>query len=582
MKKFLLSCCISVLFVTAFSQVTYIGIINHNTGSGSNNLFNNYVAVNQQCYIDWEVYSDGMTIMEPCGFRSDSRLVLRRTGDNDTTSVVASTPIIVQGICAGKNGNNDHYYVDLGPYIDNPGRYSVEIQADLPNTTYPFENASTKTTFNYSCPSAYYLTGTSGPTGNYYTPSGSCVGGPGLSDPVGGQGADMLTEIFTALKFFTVGEVGVYRHMVVLNANFYDLQKGKFQPGNPTLPASLNGTNGIPSYGICPIIAAPAISIGGEINSFKRTDCIADVTGASLFYRLYKDGSTPASYNSFALNFKDDCSFSPNGPEGNTFPTGGSCQNANNILDQRWQTINGAANILPASFALSDTGLWILECYTETYIKNCAGSLVMQQSDTSITSFSVNNPAAPGSPCGNVIPVILSGFTVTPSVNNNLLNWTVEEASQVTTFEVQLSFDGYTFSSIATVPYISRRHSFNYTDAAYPGRTVFYRLILHEQGGRNIYSSIVRVSSKSSGINIIAQASSQNIIIKLENFNKGKYHLSIINTAGSLVAKNSVILNSNGNSNIMAELKTELSHGVYYVVMKDDKGDIIAKNSFYY
>ena len=582
MKKFLLTCLVSVAFVTAFSQITYIGIINHNTGTGSNNLFNNYVAVNQPCYIDWEVYADGMTIMEPCGFRSDSRLILRRTEDNDSTSVVASAPIIVPGICAGKNGNNDHYYVDLGSYIDKPGRYSVEIQADIPNSTNPFGNATTKTTCNYSCPSAYYLTGTNGPTGNYYTPSGNCAGGPGLSDPVGGQGADMLTEIFPALKFFTVGEVGAYRHMVVLNGNFYDLQKGKFQPGNPTLPASLNGTNGIPSYGICPIVAAPAISIGGEINNFKRTDCNADVTGASLFYRLYKDGSTPTSYDSFALNFKDDCSFNPNGPEGNTFPTGGSCQNANNILDQRWQTINGAANILPASFALSDTGLWILECYTETYMKNCAGNSLVQQSDTSTTSFTVNNPAAPGSPCGSVIPVILSGFTVMPSANNNLLNWTVEEASQVTSFDVQLSFDGYTFRSIGAVPYISGRRSFNFTDAAYPGRTVFYRLILHEREGRNIYSSIVRVSSKGSGINIIAQASSQNIIIKLENFNKGKYHLDLINTAGSLVAKNSVAINSNGNSNVSISLKNELSHGVYYAVIRNEEGNIIAKTNFYY
>ena len=181
-----------------------------------------------------------------------------------------------------------------------------------------------------------------------------------------------------------------------------------------------------------------------------------------------------------------------------------------------------------------------------------------------------------------MIPVILSSFTVTPSANNNLLNWTVEEASQLTTFDVQLSFDGYTFRNIGTVPFVSSKSLFNYIDVAYPGKTVFYRLVIHERSGRNIYSSIVKVNNKSNGINITAQVSSQNILIKLENFAKGKYQPGIINTAGSLVAKKSVTLNSNGNSNIIITLQNELSHGVYYAVIRDKDGMIVAATSFYY
>lgn len=583
MKKFVLVLLLSASAIISFSQISYIGIINHNTGTGSNNLFNNYVAVGQQCYIDWEVYADGMTNMEACGFRSDSRLILRREGNNDTTSVVASAPIVVPGICAGKNGNNDHYYVELSSYIDKPGRYSVEIQADLPNMTYPFENASTKTTWNYSCPSAYYLTGTGGPTGNYYTPSGSCTGGSGLSDPVGGQGTDMLTEIFPALKFFTVGELGTYREMVVVNGNFYDLTTGKFQPGNPTLPASLNGTNSIPSYGICPIVAAPSLSLGGEINSFKRTDCNADVTGAALFYRLYKEGTTAPAFSSFPLNFKDDCSFSPNGPEGNIFPTGGSCQNANGILDQRWQTIDGNNNIMPSSFALSDTGEWRIELFTETYMKDCSGTVFYtRRGDTSATSFTVNNPLAPGSLCGNVIPVVLSSFTVTPAGNSNLLYWKVEEASQIKYFEVQQSFDGYTFNTVATVPYINGKSSFNYTDAAYPGRTLFYRIVMYELNGTKQYSFIVKAGSRSSAVKMVVQAAGENLVVRLENFNKGKYNISIINTAGSLIVQNLIPVNADGNSNVSLHLNNPLAHALYYAVIRDREGRIISKTTFKY
>ncbi|MBL0357333.1 MAG: hypothetical protein IPP72_10815 [Chitinophagaceae bacterium] len=583
MKKFTLASLLFLIARFAPAQITYIGISNHNTGTGSNNLFNNYVAVGQQCYIDWEVYADGMTNMEACGFRSNSRLILRRMANSDSTSVIASAPIIVPGICGGKNGNNDKYYAELSSYLDKPGRYSVEIQADLPNQTNEFGNATTKTTNNYACPSVYYLTGTSGPTGNYYTPSGTCAGGPGLSDPVGGPSADMLTEIFPALKFFTVGESAAYREMVLFDGKFYDLEEGRFQPGNPALPASLNGKGNIPAAGICPIIIAPSLSMGSEINSFKRTDCgNADVTGAAMFYRVYKDGTIPPAYSSFPLAFKDDCSFSPNGPEGNIFPAGGSCQNANGILDQRWQSITGVSNILPGSFSLTDTGLWKIECYTETYVKNCAGTASVQQGTINTSTFTVDNPLAPGSSCSTVIPVILSSFTVTPNNNNNLLAWIVEEASQVTGFTIQRSFDGYTFSSIGTLPYTNGRSSFNYTDAAYPGQTVFYRIILDELSGKVHYSSIVSVNSKTGGTKITIQPSAQSILVKLENFSKGNYQLNIYTTAGSLVEQSPVIITLNGNTNISPALKTRLAHGIYYAVMRDEKGNIIARQNFYY
>lgn len=579
MKHFLFSAFIVFLLVPGFSQVTYIGITNHNVGTGSNNLFNNYVAVAQHCYIDWEVYSDGMTEMEACGFRSVSRLVLRRTATNDSTSVVAAAPIVVPGICGGKNGNNDRYYADLAAYIDRPGRYSVEIQADLPNMTFPFENNSTKTTCNYFCPSAYYLTGTGGPTGNYYTPSGSCAGGPGLSDPVGGRGTDMLKEIFPALKFFTVGEAGVYRDMVVLNGNFYDMPTGKFQPGNPALPATLNGTNGIPLYGICPVVAAPQLSLGGEINNFKRTDCSADVTGANIRYRLYKEGTLPGAFTAVPLAFGDDCPFSPNGPEGNTFPTGGSCQNANNILDQRWKTVNGAASILPASFALSDSGNWRLQFFTETFIKDCAGISFTRYSDTATTTFTVNNPLASNSPCAYVIPIKLSSFTVTPFEEHNLLRWTVEEAAGITSFTVEISFNGYSFISVGSVLY-NNINSLHFTDNRYANKTVFYRLKIHEANGAIQYSPVVRVSNKKGGTKLTAQVNGQRLLLQCEQLVTGRYHLYIINTTGSLLMKSPLIITGNASSNTSLLLTVPLSAGIYYAVVRSDRGEVVAKAAF--
>ncbi len=583
MKQITLGCAFLLASAMAFSQITYIGIINHNTGTGVNNLFNNYVSVSQQCYIDWEVYANGMNGSEACGSGSVSRIVLRRTGDTDPSSVVASTPLIVPGICAGKNGNNDHYYAELSSFIDKPGRYSVEIQADLPGQADPFGNATTVTTNNYSCPSAYYLTGTGGPTGNYYTPGGSCAGGPGLSDPVGGPGADRLQEIFPALKFFTVGEAATYREMVVLNGNFFDLQQGKFQPGNPALPSNINGYATIPAGGICPLSNAPILGLGGEINNFKRTDCShADVTGANLYYRVYKTGTPPPAFDSFALAFKDDCSFSPNGPEGNIFPMGGSCQNANGILDQRWQTLNGVANILPANFSLADTGSWTMEIYTETYLVNCSGTAAIQQSAISSSGFTVNNPLTPGSPCSTVIPVVLSSFRVTPAGSLNVLNWTVEEASQVTGFEIEQSYNGYSFTGIGSVAFRADRSGFTYSDNAHPGTTVYYRLVVTERSGKKYYSAIVSVTGKTAPANIIVQTNGERLNLVLNQLQPGNYHLAIFNTAGAGIADQAVKISGEGYSNMGIEATAPMARGIYHAVLKNADGNIVARKSFYW
>ena len=583
MKKKLLTLLLVCLSLAGFSQVTYIGILNHNTGSGSNNLFNHYVGVGQSCYIDWEVYADGMNSSDNCGDKSISRLVLRRMGENDPMSVVASAPIYVPGICGGKNGNNDKYYADLSTYIDRPGRYSVEIQADLANLSNPYESASTRTTYNYSCPSAYYLTGTGGPTGNYYVPSGNCSGGAGLSDPLGNASMDLMPEIFTTLKFFTVGEVGTYRQMVVIGSQFYDLAQGMFQPGNPKIPASLNGLHGIPAAGICPLNPAPTLSIGAEINNFKRTDCgNADVTGGALFYRVYKEGDNLPAYSAFTLDFSDDCNASPNGPEGNNFPIGGSCQNANGILDQRWQKINGAPNILPASFSLSDTGTWRIDFYTVTYGKNCSGADVIEQSGINSTTFTVNNPNVPGSPCSSVIPVRISAFTVAPGQQFNQLQWKVEEAGQVSRFEVMISTDGYRFSSLGTVPYSAARAVFNYTDAAHPGHTVYYRIRVYERDGSAYYSSIIRVnpSGKSAGMTILPAAAS--VEVRISNMQPGRYQLQVFSAGGSLITGSRIDIAGTGYTHRNIPLQQALSQGIYVAVLRDENGRVVSRSSFRY
>ena len=564
------------------AQITYIAILNHNNGNGNDNLFNGYVSVNQNCYIDWEVYADGMVSSDNCGDKSVSRLVLRRTADNDPTSVVASAPIYVPGICGGKNGNNDKYYVNLASYINKPGRYSVEIQADLSGQPNPFNGPTTRTTYNFSCPSAYYLSGTGGPTGNYYPPSGACAGASGLSDPVGNAAVDQLTQLAPPiLRYFTVGEVSTYRQMVVLGSQFYDMADGKFLPGNPRVPASMNGLDGIPAYGICPVVGAPALSLGGEINISKRTDCgNADVTGGAMFYRVFKAGTTPPAYSSFALNFRDDCPSSPFGPENNNFSFGGNCQNANGIMDQRWQTATGAANILPASFALADSGLWKIQFYTETYQKDCAGNSITFQGSVDSTSFTVNNALVTTSPCAAFLPVAFTRISATPVQYGNLVSWQVEQPEPNSVFEVQQSYNGYQFSTVATLPLVRGQLSYQYRDATSAGQTVYYRILIRERSGYTYYSSIVRISAKDGMPKITARMEGNRLQARLENYASGNYRLVVYDMSGGTLARSVLNVPGSGSMNISLPMNGVLPGGVYHLVLRDANGQVSGKISF--
>lgn len=78
------------------------------------------------------------------------------------------------------------------------------------------------------------------------------------------------------------------------------------------------------------------------------------------------------------------------------------------------------------------------------------------------------------------------------------------------------------------------------------------------------------------------QALPQSILVNLEQFSKGRYQLSVVNAAGSLVASHPLTVAADGNSTITVALKNVLGHGVYYAAIRNEEGVIIAKANFYY
>ncbi len=369
------------------AQVTYISPFT-SSDDGGNGLFANCLPEGVNMYINWNTFVDPAqcggvgSATNGTAAGSSCKVVVRGTSPSpDGSSVIASDVVCeASGIYDNNDiGSNDAYFANLNICNLSPGRYSVEIHCDCMGGDY--DNATgdptAATTWDYAPPESptYYYGGTAGACGaedglDEFSVNGDGTGGWREKD-------DICSCESAQLDYFTIGDAGVYRSMVVINGLFMDM--GKFQPGNPTLPTALNdlqnmydpgcvGIGGFPTAGFC---AGDALTLdGAEVNVFKNVGCgTADITGNRLCYQIYETGMAAPGFTCINIPFTDDC---PAGYQGeNTFPNGGSCMNQGCALDQRWQSQSFGVDLL----AMAPTaGNYTVDFYTETDIVDCSGT----------------------------------------------------------------------------------------------------------------------------------------------------------------------------------------------------------------
>ncbi|MBP7821419.1 MAG: hypothetical protein KA010_00755 [Saprospiraceae bacterium] len=531
MKRYYFFLILFQLFgLLTFAQPTYIAVTGDNNGSGSNNLFGNCLNPSQNAYINWETYVDGAS----CGSVSSSvagqgskcRAVLRNsTTTSDPSSVVASQPIYINGIFDGDNGNNDKYYVNVSSAITTPGIYSVEIQCTCNDGIYDNE---ARTTWNYSSPSPYWSTPSPDPIAN-------------------STGADMTqvgSNVF--LGYFTVGDIDMYRSMIVFNNTYYDLLR--FTPGNPPAPTSLQTSTGSVSAPLGVICgggasAVPTLSLGSEVNTINRAygGCSAGITECKTYYKVYKQSASEPAYTWFAipLNAGSNCPNTYDVDNGiiPTFSSGGSCYSEStnnggsgyNCTDAyRRQTTVGVSNILPTSFSLADAGTWVVKYYNECTGTDCSGSSWTETDGPYTATFEVTatQTTVPTDPCyAAPAPITLTTFNA-KGINNNatLLNWTTSNEINNDHFVVQHSFDGLSFQDIAQIKGAGTTNveqQYQYLHSKVEQGTHYYRLMQMDFDGNKSYSRVemIEMLGSTPTIRLIPNPTSNQVAIQLVQHN---------------------------------------------------------------
>lgn len=151
---------------------------------------------------------------------------------------------------------------------------------------------------------------------------------------------------------------------------------------------------------------------GGEIKTYKNSG--SNVTGAKIYYRVYKDGATPGSFIELDLPYDSEL--------------GGG--------NQKWDEV--AANVDVLAMANSN-GTWKIEVYWKATSSD-GDHYDSNSGNNFIASFTVTS-----------LPVELTKFKATPQNNSIQLNWQTAMEQNNSHFEIEKSIDGKEFSNIGMI-----------------------------------------------------------------------------------------------------------------------------------
>ncbi|MFZ4059489.1 MAG: hypothetical protein ACOYKE_15200, partial [Ferruginibacter sp.] len=235
------------------------------------------------------------------------------------------------------------------------------------------------------------------------------------------------------------------------------------------------------------------------------------------------------------------------------------------------------------SFNNSDAGLWVIDIYIETYSKNCAG--VSSTITTSVNSinFTVLDPTVIGSPCA---PLALGIDYFNAFLNNHevTLKWQNNSVDLIHTYTVEKSTNGINFISIGNIPASlgKRQYQFIDQDILPVNGQYFYRIKAVTTNQKIGYSSIVKVLTQGNNSSTIQIANGTSpLLIKYMNFKKGQYTFNLFSSNGKLLGKKIVPLTDGVNISGTTALELQLPHGMYWLTVLNEYGQIVAKKNLY-
>ncbi|MBL0355617.1 MAG: T9SS type A sorting domain-containing protein [Chitinophagaceae bacterium] len=209
-------------------------------------------------------------------------------------------------------------------------------------------------------------------------------------------------------------------------------------------------------------------------------------------------------------------------------------------------------------------------------------SVALNMTGTTTTDFSVTSDAA--SAIANrfrivfknlrPLPVTFTSITATKKVNGNEVEWDVEHEINISSYEVERSTNGTTFTKIGAAAAGSA--TYNWLDAYPVNGDNFYRIKSISNRGTYEYSRIVKVASVKgkTGFTVYPNPSTDgNIGLQMSNLPAGIYTVRLINNNGQVMCKE-LINHAGGTSTKAIHPASTMISGNYQVEVTDITGNI--------
>ena len=185
--------------------------------------------------------------------------------------------------------------------------------------------------------------------------------------------------------------------------------------------------------------------------------------------------------------------------------------------------------------------------------------------------------------CMITLPVELTSFAGKAIYKTAELKWTSEAEVDLSSYELQRSRDGISFSTIAIVfAKNDLKNNYAYTDTHPNDGSNFYRLKMIEKDGTYNYSKVVVLNFgevKNVQALIVPNPVKSNINLQMKGLPAGNYRIEITNTIGQSQFTNRINITQNNQTETIIS-PSNMSNGIYYLSIYDEKNIRIKSINF--
>lgn len=174
------------------------------------------------------------------------------------------------------------------------------------------------------------------------------------------------------------------------------------------------------------------------------------------------------------------------------------------------------------------------------------------------------------------LPLRLVNFSLTKNINHSLLvNWQTENEINVSHFDIERAINNFNFTPIKKVIAENKtRNNYSFNDDIIGlNNQLFYRIKMVDQDGKFSFSNTLSISGgKKTGIKVFPTMvrKGDNINIYSNSLNIIKLNYSLVDATARIVQQGVLQITGNGTISI----SNQLSGGVYYLILRNDKGFI--------